>query len=241
MGEHIIRYGVAFNRIQAPGALVAFAAFPQVGTTTSLVRIDIRHDHNLLIPRIALAWGTELDSPLRNLPLGYPGGGLADNRVEMYVWGRWKFRTNLTVTYGVHYVHDTGRMDSDLGALPDLNQWLPGLGIRCATRNLTSRRNSVLPGIGGNGKTVIRGGAGLFYENSIWNSTLLDNPARSRSGVFSYAPEVCSSGECPRHLPGLPVPAWTLRCRRRGYVVPHPDRSAGSAYLLRTDHLERSP
>jgi hypothetical protein len=46
----------------------------------------------------------------------------------------------------------------------------------------------------GKGKTVIRGGGGLFFENSIWN-VLFDSPARIPKGIFSYTPLVCSRGE----------------------------------------------
>ena len=35
-----------------------------------------------------------------------------------------------------------------------------------------------------NGKTVVRGGVGLFYENSIWNNVLFDRPARLTTGDF---------------------------------------------------------
>ncbi|MGA9386638.1 MAG: hypothetical protein WBV63_16565, partial [Candidatus Sulfotelmatobacter sp.] len=47
---------------------------------------------------------------------------------------------------------------------------------------------------GGNGKTVIRGGGGLSYANSLWNNTLLDGPSRRSTGIFNDAPEVCQGG-----------------------------------------------
>ncbi len=45
-----------------------------------------------------------------------------------------------------------------------------------------------------NGKTVIRGGIGLFYENSIWNNIEFDRPARLQKGLFLADTTVCSSG-----------------------------------------------
>lgn len=43
-----------------------------------------------------------------------------------------------------------------------------------------------------NGKTVIRAGAGLYYENSIFNNTLFDRPAKLPTGLFNaQAPLIC--------------------------------------------------
>jgi hypothetical protein len=113
----------------------------------------------------------------------------------MYVGDGWKMTPRLTLTYGLHYVHDSGHTDSGLGALPDLNQWGAGFGNQIRNPNL-----NLAPQIGfawdagGNGKTVIRGGAGLFYDSSMWNQVLLDSPARLTKGIFADAPEVCQGG-----------------------------------------------
>ncbi len=48
--------------------------------------------------------------------------------MDAYVGDVWKARPKLTLTYGLHYVRDSGRADSGLGPLPDLNQWGAGLG-----------------------------------------------------------------------------------------------------------------
>ena len=50
---------------------------------------------------------------------GQPGGQLGpDNRISFYIGDSWKLRHNLTLTYGVRYVRDTGRTDSDLKPNP---------------------------------------------------------------------------------------------------------------------------
>jgi hypothetical protein len=142
----------------------------------------------------------------------FPGGGQGpDNRVQFYIGDGWKIRRNLTLTYGLHYVRDTGRVDSNLGPLPILNEWGAGLGNTVRTPN-----NDFAPQVGlawdpkGDGKTVVRLGGGLYYENSIWNNVLFDSPARIPQGIFSYTPIICSpGGSAPMTWPSNPGPAGT--------------------------------
>ncbi len=63
--------------------------------------------------------------------------------------------------------------------------WGAGLGDRVRNPN-----NNYGPQVGfawdpsKNGKTVIRGGAGLYYENYIFNNTLFDRPNKLAQGLF---------------------------------------------------------
>jgi hypothetical protein len=190
IGNHIVRFGITFNHLQG-GGLAAFFTFPQVGTTT----VGLSSDPTSY-PADFVFLGNGIGFSTAKAAFGFPGGGLGpDNRFETYVGDVWKLKPRLTLSLGLHYNRDTGRVDSDLGPLPALNQWGAGLGDQVRTPG-----DNFAPQVGfawdvaGTGKTVIRGGGGLFYENSIWNNVLFDSPARIPKGIFSYTPLVCSGG-----------------------------------------------
>ena len=193
MGKHIIRYGVTFNRIVG-GGLAAFSQFPQVGTTSVGGSLTPADPTSYTADYVGLGNGTGFSTAKGSF--GFPAGELGpDNRLEMYVGDGWKIRPRLTLTYGLHYVRDTGRTDSNLGALPALNQWGPGYGDQIRNPNLNfAPQVGFAWDVGGNGKTVVRGGGGLFFENSIWNNILFDSPPRLGQGIFLATPEVCSGG-----------------------------------------------
>jgi hypothetical protein len=163
---------------------------------------------------------------------GLPGGGLGpDNRIQWYVGDSWKARPNLTLNLGIRYVHDTGRTDSDLAPIP-CSQLDPGLAAGLATAGTPCNGNILdlwgaglgnkvrVPGHNfsptagfawdptGSGKTVIRAGAGLYYENSIFNSNLFNRPGRLSQGLFLSEALPCAGGQSTGFtLPGgAPLP-----------------------------------
>jgi hypothetical protein len=200
-GRHIVRYGATLNRIQA-GAFAGLTTYPQVGTTTicvvpgqSVSNCTTSADPTAY-PAEFVQLGNGIGFSTPQHAFGEPGGGLSpDNRFEGYVGDSWKARKTFTLTYGLRYVRDTGRVDSNLGAEPTLNLWAPGLGDQVRTPNTDF---APIAGFAwdpnGAGKTVIRGGGGLYYDNSLWNYLVHDSPVRQKTGVFSYTPDVCSYG-----------------------------------------------
>ncbi|MGA8623058.1 MAG: carboxypeptidase regulatory-like domain-containing protein [Candidatus Sulfotelmatobacter sp.] len=192
MRQHIIRYGVTFNRIDG-ARLAALSMFPQVGTT-SIGNSALSNPTSYPADFVSLGNGVGFSTT--QPAFGFPAGGLGpDNRLEMYVGDDWKAKPKFTVTYGLRYVRDSGVTDSNLGPLPALNQWGAGYGnqIRNPNTNFAPQAGFAW-NVGGTGKTVVRGGAGLFFGNSLWNNLLYDSPARHGQGNFLATPEVCSDG-----------------------------------------------
>lgn len=221
LGAHILRYGVSYNRLRG-GGLFSFSAItanvspigsameianagnPAIGIFTCPGGVALAScPLNYPVDNVTLGNGEQCDTeiPAFNAPCS---GTPPDNRLGLYVGDSWKVKPNLTVTYGVRYVRDTGRADSDLPALPAVNlpsgpvpfnTLLPGLGNRVNQPN-----HNFGPQLGiawdprKDSKTVIRAGIGVFYENAIWNNAEFDRPERLATGAFLANPTPCFNG-----------------------------------------------
>ena len=207
--SHYIRYGVSFNRIEG-AHLQAYSIAPQVGTAWV---INSASPDPTSYPADYVSLGNAIGAYTNQNALGLRDGGLnPDNRIEAYVADAWKATPKLTLTYGLHYGYDTGRTDSNLGSLPSLNEW--GAGYAGTIRN---PKTDFAPQFGfawdasGNGRSVIRLGAGLYYANTLWSNTLFDAPARLANGIYANTPEVCS-GAVPQPFtwPATLAPGSTI-------------------------------
>jgi hypothetical protein len=211
-GKHILRYGVAFNHIQGGGFANFYDLAPRIRTKTGAAEIAFANQNlfgpggasnPLNYPVERLTVGDGLGFNTEHPALGFPAGGLGpDNRLGFYIGDAWKIRPNMTINAGLRYDRDTGRTDSDLGPIPELNAVLPGMGNRVRQANL-----NFAPQLGiawdprSNGKTVIRAGIGLFYENVIYNNVLFDRPLRLRTGAFNQVIDACNTSGVVQPIP----------------------------------------
>ncbi len=156
---------------------------------------------------------------------GAPAGGQSDTRFQAYLGDSWKIKPNLTLTYGLKYGRDTGRSDSDLAPIPcsvqafitcsgnllDQFGFTSGLGNRIRQPN-----ENFGPQVGfawdpmKNGKTVIRGGAGIYYENSIFNNVLFDRPGKLAKGLFFGAAVLACNPGSAAGSEGITLPNGSL-------------------------------
>ncbi len=233
IGKHVLRYGGGFNHIQGGG----FAGFLADGPAVNDSPTDCPSNPlcgtlpngpngalnplNFLSNTVLLSNGQGFETEKSSF--GFPGGGLGpDNRFSWYIGDSWKIKPNFTLTYGLRYVRDTGRTDSDLPGIPALsqdfdNQFYSNLGARVNNPN-----KNFAPQMGiawdpwKNGKTVFRGGVGIFYENSIWNNVLFDRGARLPSGVIPLTVQAaCAGGDAvPYTLPGSSTPTNATYCNQ---------------------------
>jgi hypothetical protein len=217
---HIFRYGVAYNHIHEGGYAAFLSIAPAVNAAlTDCATISSCNPANpLTYPANNVILGNGQGFSSEQPAFGYPGGGQGpDNRLLLYFGDSWKLKPNLTFIYGLRYNRDTGRTDSDLAPIPCselapsleaplaaagtpctsniLNLWGAGLGNRVRQPNYNFG-----PQVGlawdpsKQGKTVLRAGIGLFYENNIWNNQLYDRPPKLATGLFALTQQLCIGG-----------------------------------------------
>jgi len=216
--NHAIRYGVDVNHIQGGGFAKFFSLTPNV--FTGLSSTDVNFATTTTAPGLngrpcnTLGGSDPTCYPVGDLvfvgngqgfsteqkAFGLPAGGLGpDNRFGAYLGDTWKALRKLTVTAGLRYSFDTGRTDSDLPAIQAINQLQPGnlTGIGARVRNPYTNLGPLVGlawDVTGKGTTVVRGGAGIYYENVIFNNVLFDRPLRLASGEFLQFPVACFAG-----------------------------------------------
>ncbi|HEX3320039.1 MAG TPA: carboxypeptidase regulatory-like domain-containing protein [Terriglobales bacterium] len=215
-GNHVLRYGVGYNRLLGGGLAEFLALAPAVSGLNVVSGGNSINPLDYAAEQVILANGIGFSS--EKAAFGQPGGRLGpDNRLALYVGDSWKIRKNLTLTYGLRWVRDTGRTDSDLAPNP-CSQLDPGIADFLAANNNPCTGNildlwgaglgkpvrqpntNFAPQFGlawdptHSGRTVIRAGAGLFYENSVWNNNLYDRPARLPQGLFLGFQTACENG-----------------------------------------------
>jgi len=221
--SHIIRYGVALNHIQGFTYEAFFSTQPSeitnvadreesfaansCGVGTPCFTGGISNPLNYPVETVSVGNGVGFFSELP--AFGRPAGGLGpDNRFGAYIGDSWRIKPNVSLTGGLRYVRDTGRTDSDIPALSQLNALVAGLGnsVRQPNANLAPQVGFAWDPFS-KGKTSIRAGVGLFFENSIWNNVFFDRPLRLARGAFDASPLACSG---PGVALPVPVPGGTI-------------------------------
>jgi carboxypeptidase family protein len=249
LNNHIFRFGAGLNHLQGGGFAAFLGSGPAVGSpsdspnTANIFPGGATNPLNYPASTVVLGNGQGFSSA--KSAFGFPGGGLGpDNRLSLYVGDSWKVKPNFTLTLGLRYVRDTGRTDSDLGPTPALsafdNQFYSGLENRVHQPNL-----NFAPQLGfawdpsNKGKTVVRGGIGLFYENSIWNNVLFDPAGRLQKGFFLAIANVCTGGQAqtlpfsssidPASICGQPIGTVTSQIAQLQQEYQAATQAAGAA------------
>jgi len=142
-----------------------------------------------------------------------PNGGHFDTRLEGYVADTFKLYPNLNISIGVNYARDSGRTNSDLGSIPcsAINKTIVA-NLPCTGSSLILDQFGGIPGLGAgvhqpnlnfapqlgvawdpyrNGKTVVRAGGGMFYDNFLLQNAYQDRMSRLANGQYFRSLTLC--------------------------------------------------
>jgi hypothetical protein len=133
-----------------------------------------------------------LNSPVRDismgigsgvLPFNTPGGKTINHRWQFYGADTWKWTNRFTFNYGLSYRFDTNLWNHDQGHPASIAP-LFGKGTAPSPRdnNNFSPRVGFAWDLGGTGRTVLRGGFGMYYDTTIDNLRLFERADLGKPG-----------------------------------------------------------
>jgi hypothetical protein len=198
-GRHNIQFGAEYNRVDEAGFASFFGLGPRVAARFSngVAAVPFNGDGagdplNFSVNSIFL--GNGLGAGSEKAALGFPHGGFINNRIGFYAHDTWKVTRNFTLNGGLRYDFDDGLSNADLARAPLISTFDPALGGK--PRNDKER---LAPQLGfawdvtGSGKTVIRGGGGIYYETNIFNNLLFDRAENLPPGLGNDTPNPVTS------------------------------------------------
>ena len=159
----------------------------------------VRHQANASVTKYAsgfagqhnLKFGAEFERSQSKTEVGYPGGGwvlasygvpyyaylggnylqdATNNRMSVFVQDSWAVGRKLTINPGLRFDHYRGSLKAVEGTLYKANAWGPRVGFAYD--------------MFGNGRTVVRGHYGRYFDGAKANYYNLVNPSDPRFGAF---------------------------------------------------------
>jgi hypothetical protein len=202
-GRHTFKFGAAYNRIDQSTFASFFGLGPRV-TASFSAGVNSADPFNgngaadpLNFKLNGIFFGNGLGFGSEKPSLGLPHGGFNNDRLAFYVHDNWKVSRTLTLNGGVRYDRDNGLSNHDLPRFPLIGAFDPELGATPRNDNMRIAPQAGFAwNVHGDGKTVIRGGGGIYYETNIFNNVLFDRTLNLVPGLGNATPNITG---------GLPV------------------------------------
>ena len=198
-GAHTFRFGQSYNHIEEAGFASFFGNAPRVrasytAATRAFANANGGEGDPLNFQLNQIVLGNGLGFASERPALGFPFGGFINNRFGSYFQDTWRWRPNVTVTLGLRYDYDSGIANSDLPRSPSLALFSPDLaGTPKNDVNNFAPQAGIAWDVRGDGKNVIRAGAGIYYESNIFNNLFFDRALNLPPGLGNDTP-VLNSG-----------------------------------------------
>jgi hypothetical protein len=193
-GNHNLRFGASYNHIVANGFASFFGNAPRIRAPFNAAAIAAANGFggasdplNFPLSQIVLGNGLGFASekPAHNLPFG----GFFNDRLGLYAQDAWKIKRNFTLNFGLRYDFDSNLANNDLARTPKLAEFSQDLAGKIdRPANLFAPQAGFAWDLRGDGKTVIRGGAGIFYDTNIINNALFDRALNLAPGLGNDTP-----------------------------------------------------
>ncbi len=212
LGKHALRLGGEFQRYTAHGIINVF------GTGTVILVSDfgfndLNGDGTVNDLDIPIAVALKSSAPVSPVPIPH----IANNYLAGYAQDDWRIRPNLTLNLGLRWEYDTDLLGNDRahGPCPSLTVeptqpcvWLANV----LDLHRDPDKKSFGPRVGfaydplGKGKTVLRGGYGIYYDRIILETPSLERVQDNRAlTVAQFAGSSCT-------FPGNPGPSSLGLC-----------------------------
>ena len=123
---------------------------------------------------------------------GFGGNGYLsclDNEISLFFGDDWRVKNDLTLNLGIRWEYESAPNKYFSGATPDPHEFSPHLGFAYSPHI----SNGLLGRLLGNGKTAIRGGFGLSYNN-IFQTIIVETARNYPRGLAVTLPAVSGKG-----------------------------------------------
>ncbi|HEY0462325.1 MAG TPA: TonB-dependent receptor [Pyrinomonadaceae bacterium] len=226
VGDHTFKFGGDLNHIEIPAARFelnfaglfnfgefAFSnlgAFPTIGTLSPGVLTPVQ-SYGLGLPSLYIQGFGDPISQIKNKPLAF------------YGQDSWKITPRLTVNYGVRYdveltqqIAPVAFRDPLSGINLSANDILAAQDALGVQQGFPRDTNNFAPRFGfawdmfGNGKTVVRGSIGLYYDHPLlaaaFNSDIADAAQQQQAVLTAGSPAFTSTSTFNLIIGGTPTP-----------------------------------
>jgi Carboxypeptidase regulatory-like domain/TonB dependent receptor len=155
-------------------------------TINGPLRPGLRPTYNEILQLPLAGFATGVGDPGQPQAFNF-GEAAHNNRYRLFVADQWRVNNRFTLSAGLAYVYEDKLMNHDFNRPQILSALLGG-----DLRNPPRDRNNFDPSLGfawdvtGKGRTVIRGGAGIYHDSNLFWTRLVERAYTGPSGNGRY-------------------------------------------------------